>query len=281
MLISLSRKFIFVANLKTASTSIESALARYAEIRLTRSEWGKHWPLDEMEGAFPRLFAECPRSKFFVFAVIRDPIDWLRSLHRSHKSTTFEGTDLSTMNLSFPLFVDEWMPAHGDQVLPQTSRFTDTDRNIVVDYLIEYSRLGEDFSAVCSILGLPEIELGVENRSVDIDAGAQLGDQREALLRSKYSRDYYALETLTSRSRARFNIPQSGQKLMSNVPKLRPQLTRDDVIWAYRFILGREPESEDVIVHHLACGSRAELRRSLMASSEFIEFFREFSATPT
>jgi len=47
-------------------------------------------------------------------------------------------------------------------------------------------------------------------------------------------------------------------------------LTRDHVIWAYRLLLDRDPESDDVIGPKLA-GSRdtSELRRHLMTSTEF------------
>jgi FkbM family methyltransferase len=47
-------------------------------------------------------------------------------------------------------------------------------------------------------------------------------------------------------------------------------LTRDHVVWAYRLILDRDPESEDVIGSKLA-GSRntAELRHHLITSAEF------------
>ena len=47
-------------------------------------------------------------------------------------------------------------------------------------------------------------------------------------------------------------------------------LTRDHVVWAYRLLLDREPENEDVIGPKLA-GSRdtSELRRHLMTSGEF------------
>ena len=47
-------------------------------------------------------------------------------------------------------------------------------------------------------------------------------------------------------------------------------LTRDHVVWAYRLLLDRDPESEDVIAPKLA-GSRdtSELRHHLMTSAEF------------
>ena len=57
-------------------------------------------------------------------------------------------------------------------------------------------------------------------------------------------------------------------------------LTREHVVWAYRLLLDRDPESEDVIGPKLA-GSRdtAELRHHLMTSAEFQEKNRDYAHT--
>src|SRR5882672_5013803 len=57
-------------------------------------------------------------------------------------------------------------------------------------------------------------------------------------------------------------------------------LTREHVIWAYRLLLDRDPESEDVIGPKLA-GSRstAELRHHLITSAEFREKNPDFAHT--
>jgi FkbM family methyltransferase len=57
-------------------------------------------------------------------------------------------------------------------------------------------------------------------------------------------------------------------------------LTRDHVVWAYRVLLDRDPENEDVIGPKLA-GSRntAELRRHLMTSAEFQRKNRDYAHT--
>ena len=57
-------------------------------------------------------------------------------------------------------------------------------------------------------------------------------------------------------------------------------LTRDHVIWAYRLLLDRDPENEDVIGPKLA-GSRdtAELRHHLITSAEFREKNPDFAHT--
>lgn len=57
-------------------------------------------------------------------------------------------------------------------------------------------------------------------------------------------------------------------------------LTREHVIWAYRLLLDRDPENEDVIGPKLA-GSRdtSELRRHLMTSTEFQQKNRDYAHT--
>jgi FkbM family methyltransferase len=57
-------------------------------------------------------------------------------------------------------------------------------------------------------------------------------------------------------------------------------LTRDHVVWAYRLLLDRDPESEDVIAPKLA-GSRstAELRHHLITSAEFRAKNPDFAQT--
>ena len=57
-------------------------------------------------------------------------------------------------------------------------------------------------------------------------------------------------------------------------------LTREHVVWAYRLLLDREPESNDVIGPKLA-GSRdtSELRHHLMTSAEFQQKNRDYAHT--
>src|ERR1044071_9069037 len=57
-------------------------------------------------------------------------------------------------------------------------------------------------------------------------------------------------------------------------------LTREHVIWAYRLLLDREPESEDVIGPKLAgSASTAELRHHLRTSAEFRNKNPDFAHT--
>jgi len=54
----------------------------------------------------------------------------------------------------------------------------------------------------------------------------------------------------------------------------KPPVTRDDVVAAFRFILGRDPEDEPVIEAHQNVASAAQLRDILLRSTEFAEKYQ-------
>jgi tetratricopeptide (TPR) repeat protein len=60
----------------------------------------------------------------------------------------------------------------------------------------------------------------------------------------------------------------------------KPPVTREDVVAAFRFILGREPEGEGVIEAHQRVASPTELRSILLRSTEFAEKYTKLLASP-
>jgi hypothetical protein len=292
VLISLTHKFIFVANVKTASTSIEKALRDYAEINLHRSEWGKHLSLGDIELRFARIFELVPRYEFRVVSVIREPLDWLGSLYRSHKSVRFENTPLDTSQMSFYDFIQVWRAGNWDQCRPQATGFRNFKGNFDVDFLIRYDHLNEDFISACDFLGFSADPLSIENASIDL---GPLGDLPEPVLddlRSCYNVDFDILARLSGRplckedklsaldlgetptvSPAPAEQPDGSERELRKPP--RP-ITPDDVFWAFRMLLGRDPESETVVEEHLELGTREALRRRVMESDEFVNSLQSF-----
>src|SRR5687768_15319117 len=144
MLISLSRKFIFVANLKTASTSIEIALRPYAEICLLEAHWGKHSPLQHIISTFSWIWSleSNAYAKYFVFGVVRDPIDYMLSLYNSHTSIRLKPYPaLYSGEMTFKQFIQIWVPRNWFQAEPQVERFLRPDGQLGAHYLISYERL--------------------------------------------------------------------------------------------------------------------------------------------
>src|SRR5204863_2513422 len=67
------------------------------------------------------------------------------------------------------------------------------------------------------------------------------------------------------------NVWHKGELYSASMAADHPRaLTREHVVWAYRLLLDRDPESEDVVGPKLA-GSRdsRELRHHLITSAEF------------
>jgi len=154
MLIGLREKFIFIATQKTASTAIETALAPRAEIRLTDSQFGKHMTVSQMMQNMPWLFNETKLEQFFIFGVIRDPLEFTLSLFNSHLHPGFRNMPhVYTGGMRFSDFLEHWVPRNLPQIVPQHSRFLDDEGRIGANYIITYARLQEGLRAVAQQIG--------------------------------------------------------------------------------------------------------------------------------
>jgi FkbM family methyltransferase len=81
------------------------------------------------------------------------------------------------------------------------------------------------------------------------------------------------------RKRSEATITDSNEVDVTRPPQ-PCAITREHVIWAYRLLLDREPENEDVIGPKLAGSQNTrELRRHLMTSAEFQEKNRDYAHT--
>jgi uncharacterized protein YqcC (DUF446 family) len=165
MLVSLRYRFIFVANLKTGSTAIEAVLRPHADLAITHSALGKHDGLAAIESRLPFVFDTMPRPEFLIFGAMRDPLDLLLSLYRSHSKPEFRDEPTYTGGMSLDEFIAEWLPANAWQWEPQWTRFRNKDGDFDCDFLMDFARLDEHFQLALALLGLPEMPLPVENES--------------------------------------------------------------------------------------------------------------------
>ncbi len=76
------------------------------------------------------------------------------------------------------------------------------------------------------------------------------------------------------------SVKDPGLTAAASSLKPKPSVTRDDVLAAFRFILGREPEGETVIEAHQRVGGPAELREILLRSPEFADKYRRLLEAP-
>ncbi|MDM7458079.1 MAG: hypothetical protein P3W94_001730 [Paracoccus sp. (in: a-proteobacteria)] len=82
MLIFWKQRVVFLANPKTGSTSLEMALEPLAEIAFQRPRAMKHTAFPAYRRFLAPWLQEQAGEPFTTVALMRDPLDWLRSWYR-------------------------------------------------------------------------------------------------------------------------------------------------------------------------------------------------------
>ena len=192
MLISVKRRFIFVANSKAASTSIEEALYPFAEIERGGTPARKHIGMQDILREYDFLFRNpgLKAPSFFAFGVMRDPLDWISSWFRYRRGNKVASP--LPKDISFAEFwaKGDWnrFAAKGRPRL-QRDFFADDHGRPLVDMVIPYQDLGPAFAQVTDALGL-KVDLGHMNASkLAADADVIPADL-VAEVRSHYAADY-------------------------------------------------------------------------------------------
>jgi tRNA (mo5U34)-methyltransferase len=158
MLIGLERRFIFVSNLKTASTAIEAALRPVSQIAIIEPGNMKHLPLQLLLMRFKWLLDHFDLKQFLIFGVIRDPVDFLISLYNSHREDKFRSNKaIYTASSSFEEFLENWTKRQDWQTAEQHKRFLDDEGNIGANCIISYHNLAEGLQYVGMRLKAPKL----------------------------------------------------------------------------------------------------------------------------
>jgi hypothetical protein len=200
MLIGVEKRFIFVANTKSASTTIQHALMEHAEIHRGGSPERKHIPLAEIYGTYDFLFGQpghAPDS-YFAFGVMREPIDWILSWFRYRKGLKNPGA--LPEDMAFARFWErsDWNITRPDgRRHLQRQKFCDSGDRVLADVIIPYHDLEAGFARICNALGLPD-RLPRKNVSRIREIGEPIPPALEAEMRAFYAPDYELFESLTS-----------------------------------------------------------------------------------
>ncbi len=201
MLISVEKRFLFVANTKTASTSIEQVLRPYAEIRRGGHPERKHTPLARALEIYDFMFADPAHdpASYFKFGVMRDPIDWITSWFRYRKGNDVEAPLPADMDFAGFWAGRDWniQRADGRKHL-QRDMFCADDgagsEDVLADVIIPYDRVGEMFAEICGLLG---IEHPLQRRNVSrLDDAGTIPKALRAEMRDFYAEDYALFDRL-------------------------------------------------------------------------------------
>ncbi len=163
MLIGVKKRFIFIANSKTASTSIEDVLAPYAEINRVGSAKRKHisWKVARKEYNFLFNVPDYNPKSFFKFGVVREPVEWVISWYNYRQKNQKSPSSLSK-DMTFEQFwdSDDWVKRKS-----QKANFSSNDGICRFDLIIPHERVNQAFPIVVKYLKLGEVTLSHKNKS--------------------------------------------------------------------------------------------------------------------
>lgn len=197
MLISVEKKFIFVANTKAASSSVEHLLLPYSDICCLGTPKRKHIPMKQVLKRYPFLFeqpAYAP-NKFFRFGVMRHPLDWIKSWYRYRKGNKVENPLDADMNFSAFWNQKDWniIRANGHKYL-QRQMFCSNQGELLMDVIIPHHRLSEMLPPIFEHLGI-DAPLVQKNKSVLRDAET-IDEPLHSEIMEFYARDFQLFHRL-------------------------------------------------------------------------------------
>ena len=210
MIISHSRKFIFIHIFKTAGTSVTESLhpfQRTAE-KLTRnwftrkivtsinrifrlSDNGNKWLLGVHKHAPAtevRNYLDLDRfDSYFKFAFVRNPFDWQVSLYHYIRQTKAHRDYVLVQELTFEEFVEREI-ARG---APTQSSFLCDGNDLIVDYVGKTETLDADMAQICGRLGIDVISIPRLNASRRCsDFSSYYTDRTRKLVADHFAEDF-------------------------------------------------------------------------------------------
>lgn len=194
MIYSSKHKFIFIAVPKTGTTSIESCLLRsgdctaslqsVCEITGIQSEPGdnngkKHITAIELKHRLKGIYEQC-----FTFAYTRNP--WARLVSLFNYRYRLPDPD----NKQFRKFINEHTGVHTKpNIRPALDYLTDSEGNIIVDYIGKMENIQQDYNYISSKIGIPSTKLPVKNKSDHKHYTEYYDDEMRHAVMKKYVAD--------------------------------------------------------------------------------------------
>ena len=199
MIISESRKFIFVAIPKTGTHSVRRALRPHMsedDIEQVRLFEEKKFPIPELANlrhghislAQLRPFLDPAKfESFFKFAFVRNPFDRFVSYcaFMTRKGGEFEKDPRGIMRHILAA------PGPRSHILfqPQCSFVTGSDGKLLTDYIGSVEQMQGSYDEICDRIGIPRSELEKTNESSRADYRQYYDDSLKEGVAKLYARD--------------------------------------------------------------------------------------------
>lgn len=113
MLIFWDQRLVFLATPKAGSSAIEMALESLASVSLQRPAEVKHTDIATYRRHFQPWLEARTGERFTTVALMREPVDWLRSWYRFKLRDDLGDPQSAMLGISFSVFASTYAGPHG------------------------------------------------------------------------------------------------------------------------------------------------------------------------
>jgi hypothetical protein len=170
MIICSDRNFAFLATPKTGSTAIETALRPHADIVFKRRR--KHLNAQQFHKKIKPFFDDGFGMNLHAVALMREPVDQLRSWYKYRSRSQRAGDPRSTVGMSFDDFIDAFLrpdPPEYAQVGRQGKFLLLSSGELGVNRLFAYEKMELFLEYLEDVFGEPLVP-PVQNVSPHVEA---------------------------------------------------------------------------------------------------------------
>ncbi|MCX7561087.1 hypothetical protein OS190_16070 [Sulfitobacter sp. F26204] len=188
MLVFLRHKLTFLATPKTGTTAIEMALKPRAEIVFSKNR--KHITALRYANKVAPFLEDTFGVRPASVAVMREPVDQLRSWYRYRSQKRLDGTKFSTKMISFDQFVQEVVsdsPPDRAQIGRQFNFLTDGKTRVMADHVFAYETPKAFLKFLSEHL---QHQVEVAPRNVSPNVAAPLSEATLAMLKEVRAEDF-------------------------------------------------------------------------------------------
>lgn len=190
MLVFWKENLVFLAVPKTGTTAIEGALAPRASMVLRDPPILKHSPVYRYNRFLKPYFVQAGGQTPEIFAVVRNPVDWLSSWYRYRHRDDLVGHENSSRDVSFDDFVSEYCkgkPAPYANVGSQAKFLLNGEGILGVEHLFRYEAQDKLITFLEARL---EMTINLKRLNVSPDLPLTLSPKVEEKLRKKCSAEF-------------------------------------------------------------------------------------------
>lgn len=194
MLIFWDKRLVFLATPKAGSTAIETALESLANVAVQRPAQLKHTNLRDYRRHIEPWLHEATGDTFLTVAMMREPVEWLRSWYRFHSRDEADELDGTMPDMGFSTFASSYAESQdgtfqdiGTQSSFLTSGSDRVDRIFRYEHMDAFTQFLED-TLDCAI-SLPRLNVPP---AVDVS----LDPKEEQALRKSMTSDFRLYDSL-------------------------------------------------------------------------------------